>query len=192
MELGEFDADRRLAVAERIERGFQRRGDAERRLVADERMLLVRIFGEPVPERARSARREAAERERRRGESAHEERDIHRARAGDDLVRHVLARAGADQPIARIGNARIAPVRTERHLLPRLQVRDDLLGDALLVALPVGEHLRRTRNPEVRQELPRAARILARDDRSAAKRLKRPRTQVPEIPDRRGNDMKHA
>ena len=189
MQLRELDADRRLAVAKRVERGLERCGNAERRLVADERVLLVRIFSEPVAERARSARRKTAEGKGRRGESAHQQRDVDGACAGDDLIGNSLLRAGADDAVAGIGNRGISSVRTERHLLARPHVRDNPLGDALLVALAVGEHVGGTGNPEMRQQLPGAPSVLARDDRRGLERLQRPRRKIAEIPDWSGDDV---
>ena len=190
MKLGELDADRGLTVTERVERRLQCRRDSKRRLVADERMLLLRVLREPIAERTRPTRRKTAERERRSGKSAHEERHIDRARAGDHLVGHPFLRTCADQPVTGIGDPRIAAVRAQRHLLAGCHVRDDPLGDAFLVALPVGDHLG-TRNLEMREELPCPARILARDHRGGPERLHGPRREVGEISNRCCYHMQH-
>ena len=65
-----------------------------------------------------------------------------------------------------------------------------MLRDALLVALTVGDHLR-TRNPEVSEQLPCAASILAGDQACGLETLKRTCADVSEIPYRCCNYMKH-
>ena len=190
MELRELDADGGLTVPQGVERGLERRGDAERRLVADERVLLVLVFSEPVAQGAGSARRESAEGEAARRESAHEKRHVDGARTGNDLVGHPFFRTGADEPVTRIGDARVAAVRTERDFLARLHRRDDRLGDALLVALTVRDHVR-TRNLEVRQELPGATRVFAGNERSGLEGVQSPRREIAEVSDGSGNDVKH-
>ena len=188
--LRKFDADSGLAVAQRLVGGLERRADAERALVADERVLLVGVLREPVAKRARPARREPPEGERAGGESAHDQRHVHRARARDHLERHILLRARAHKPIAGIGDGRIAAVRSEDDLAAGANRRHDDFRHALLVALPVADHLR-ARNAQVREQLPRAARVLARDQRCVAERLRRARAEIPQVSDRRGHHMQH-
>ena len=145
---------------------------------------------EPVAERAGTARREPLERERTRGKPAQEKRYVHRARARDHVVGHILVRASAKEPVTRIRYPRIAAVGAKRHLAASIHGRNDGARDALLVALPIGDHLR-ARDAEMRKQLPRAARIFAGDQARRPETFKRPHAHVSEISDWRGHNMQH-
>ena len=154
-------------------------------------MVALLLLCEPVAYRARASRRKSLEGERAGGKSAHEKRNVHRARSGDHIVRNVLRGALADETVPRIRNPRIAAIRAERDLASGVDRRNDMLRDALFVALTVGHHLR-TRNPEVREQLPCTARILAGDQACGLETLERSCADVSEIPYRCCDYMKHC
>jgi len=85
------------------------------------------------------------------------------ALAGNDVVGDALPGTGADQTVARVGDAGIAAVRTEDDLRARLDGLDDPLRRPFLVPLAVGDHLG-ARHAEVREQLPGAAGVLAGDE----------------------------
>ena len=137
MQFGKFDADGGLAVAEHVVRRLKGMPYAERRLIADKRMDAFLLLREPVAQRTGSAWRKALEHERTGREPAHEESHVHRARAGDHVVRDALRRALADEPVSGIGYSGIAAVRTECDLASGIDRGDNMFRDAFFVALTV-------------------------------------------------------
>ena len=98
--------------------------------------------------------------------------------------------ANLEEAVTRIGDAGVAAVRTERNFRPRFDGGDYPLGKPFFVALAVRNHLR-TRNAEMSQKLPCAARIFACYEFRSLKRFKSAGGQVGEIADGGRDYMKH-
>ena len=107
---GEFDTDGGLAVAEGVEGGFERGGDAEGGLEADEGVGEALLLLEEAAERAGFAGGEAFEGEAGGGEAGAEEGEIDGGCAGDDVEGGVSLGGAADEAVAGVADAGVAAV----------------------------------------------------------------------------------
>ncbi len=124
------------------------------------------------------------------GQAGHAQRRDQRRRARHRADLHPGRTRGAHQPEAGIGDQRGTGIADQRQRLACLQARDDPLRDRLLVVF-VQRHQRRG-DPEMREQLAAAAGVLGADRRDIAQGLLRPRRQVAEVADGRGDDKKRS
>jgi hypothetical protein len=190
VELGELapEHDRRVAP------GFRKRveglHDAERRLEEHGRpgaRGMCRVPAVPFPP---PWRRKPEEDERDGGKPRERQDREDGGRSGDRFHLMPGRGRGRDEPLPGIRDDGRSGVRHESNRLPAGQSLEGL-ADAMVLVVAVAGHTG-CREREPREEVPRAARILAVDDVRRRESLPRPRRQVVEIADRRGDDEEAA
>ncbi|MDB6153544.1 MAG: hypothetical protein JWL90_1997 [Chthoniobacteraceae bacterium] len=117
------------------------------------------------------------------------ERGQDRRRPGQDGVGNRAFDARPQEPMPRIGNARHARIGDDGDLFSQLEAGKQFLGPARFVMSMIAQ--KRLFDLKMTQQIAGVPGIFRRDDVDKFEGLKRPQRDVPEIADRRGNEVKH-